>query len=67
MSFFMAPFYDKCMAATEDACLREWREELLSKVSGDVLELGAGTGANISFYTRAVNKLIVSEPYRSMR
>ena len=28
----------------------EWRLNLLSKVSGNVLEVGIGTGANLFFY-----------------
>jgi len=67
MSFIIAFFYDKCMAATEEACLREWRRELLQQVSGDVLEIGAGTGVNIEFYPESVSRLTVSEPDRHMR
>ncbi len=37
------------MYETEEACLQQWRKELLEKVSGDVLEIGAGSGANIKF------------------
>jgi ubiquinone/menaquinone biosynthesis C-methylase UbiE len=67
MSFLIAFFYDKCMATAEDACLREWRRELLQQVSGDVLEVGAGTGANIEFYPESVIRLTLSEPDRHMR
>ncbi len=67
MSFLIACFYDKCMATTEDACLREWRRELLQQVSGDVLEIGAGTGANVEFYPETVVRLTISEPDRHMR
>ena len=67
MSFLIAFFYDKCMATAEDACLREWRRELLEQVSGDVLEVGAGTGANIEFYPESVIGLTLSEPDRHMR
>ncbi len=67
MSFLIALFYDRCMAATEAACLREWRRELLQQVSGDVLEVGAGTGANIDFYPDSVSSLTVSEPDTHMR
>lgn len=67
MSFLIAYFYDKCMANTEDACLREWRRELLRQVRGDVLEIGAGTGANIELYPESAVKLTASEPDRHMR
>ncbi|MDN3953719.1 class I SAM-dependent methyltransferase [Sporolactobacillus laevolacticus] len=32
----------------------EWRQELLSSLSGHVLEVGVGTGANLPFYPRNV-------------
>lgn len=32
----------------------EWRQELLSSLSGHVLEVGVGTGANLPFYPRKV-------------
>ena len=49
MSYLTAYFYDRVMAKAEEACLKEWRYELLKQVSGDVLEIGAGTGASINF------------------
>ena len=55
------------MATAEDACLREWRRALLKSASGYVLEVGAGTGANLNFYTSAVSKLVLSEPDAHMR
>ena len=54
------------MSKTEEACLKGWRQELLKNVSGDVLEIGAGTGANIKFYPADVN-LILAEPDKNMR
>jgi hypothetical protein len=48
MSFITAFFYDRFMAKAEEACLKEWRYGLLQQVSGEVLEVGAGTGANIT-------------------
>jgi ubiquinone/menaquinone biosynthesis C-methylase UbiE len=55
------------MSKTEEASLREWRHGLLKQISGDVLELGAGTGANIKFYSVNVTRLALSEPDESMR
>ena len=67
MSFMTAFFYDRFMAKIEDACIREWRHELLRQVSGEVLEIGAGTGANIKYYSDRVTKLVLTEPDEHMR
>lgn len=67
MSFLTAFFYDRFMAKTEAACLQQWRQELLGQLSGDVLEIGAGTGANISLYSARVNRLTLTEPDKHMR
>ena len=67
MSFLTAIFYDRFMAKTEEACLREWRHELLRQVNGKVLEVGAGTGANIKFYSANVTRLVLTEPDKHMR
>ncbi len=67
MSFMIALIYDKFMAPAEEACLKDWRRELLQKVHGDVLEIGAGTGANIDFYPDSVNSIVFSEPDKAMR
>ena len=67
MSYLTAFFYDRFMAKTEEACLKEWRHRLLEHVSGEVLEVGAGTGANIKLYSDKVNKLVLTEPDKHMR
>jgi len=67
MSLLIACFYDSLMAKTETACLREWRHELLQQVSGEVLEIGAGSGANIKLYPDNVSRLVVTEPDKHMR
>jgi len=67
MSFLTAYFYDRVMAKTEEACLKEWRYDLLQQVSGEVLEVGAGTGANIKLYSADVTQLVVTEPDEHMR
>jgi len=67
MSYLTAFFYDRFMAKTEEACLKKWRQELLEQVSGDVMEIGAGTGASINFYPHTVTSLVLSEPDRHMR
>jgi ubiquinone/menaquinone biosynthesis C-methylase UbiE len=67
MSFISALFYDKLLASTEEACLKEWRRDLLKNISGDVLEIGAGTGSNLDFYPDTLLTLVLSEPDKHMR
>ncbi len=62
MSRLFAAIYDPFMRRTERACLAEWRAELLADATGDVLEIGAGTGANLPFYPPAVKRLLLTEP-----
>lgn len=54
--------YDNQMARTERAGLRARREALLAGVPGDVLEVGAGTGLNLSIYGPEVASLTLTEP-----
>ena len=67
MSFLSAFFYDSLLAKSEEACLMEWRSELVKHVHGNVLEIGAGTGANILFYPKNGIELTLSEPDKHMR
>src|SRR4029079_13463464 len=57
-----ARFYDRMLAGTERAGLGEMRRELLSSATGRVLELGAGTGANLAHYPADVTELVMTEP-----
>ena len=66
MSWLMATIYDRFMRESEAACLRAWRSELLARVSGRVLEVGAGTGAKLEFYGEGVSQLVLCEPDRRM-
>ena len=61
-----ARFYDRMMARTEAAGFRQMREEVLEEASGTVLEIGAGTGANVPLYGDSVEKLILAEPSPAM-
>ena len=67
MTFLTALLYDACMSPVEKACLDRWRRELLSGVRGNVLEIGAGTGANLPHYPENVNRLVLMEPDAGMR
>ena len=59
--------YDCTLSRAEQACLGEWRRELLARAHGDVLEIGAGTGANLAHYPPAVRRLVLAEPDAGMR
>jgi ubiquinone/menaquinone biosynthesis C-methylase UbiE len=59
--------YDRAVAATEDAGLRDVRRELLSEATGRTIEIGAGTGANLALYPAAAHHLVLVEPDRHMR
>jgi len=61
-SYFMAKIYDASMKEMEDACMSNWRQELLSDISGDVLEIGSGTGINLPHYPMSVHELTLTEP-----
>jgi SAM-dependent methyltransferase len=61
-SRFFAMTYDRQMTKVEQAGLRPYREGLLAGAGGQVLEIGAGTGANLRFYGPAVESLTLTEP-----
>lgn len=67
MSWLMASVYDRMLRGSEAACLARWRAELLSDLDGDVLEVGAGTGANLPHYSPRVAHLVLAEPDPHMR
>jgi ubiquinone/menaquinone biosynthesis C-methylase UbiE len=58
----MTKFYDTAMKRMESACLSKWRAELLSGISGKILEIGSGTGANLPFYQGSAARFCLSEP-----
>lgn len=67
MAWMLAPIYDRMVAPAEVACFQGWRAELLGAVYGTVLEIGAGTGANLAHYPAAVERLVLAEPDPGMR
>jgi ubiquinone/menaquinone biosynthesis C-methylase UbiE len=58
--------YDRCLAPAERGWAADLRAQLLSDVRGNVLEIGAGTGANLRFYRAAV-QVTATEPSAAMR
>jgi ubiquinone/menaquinone biosynthesis C-methylase UbiE len=63
---FFAMTYDRQIAGAEKAGLRAFRERLLAEASGEVLEIGGGTGANLTCYGPAVMALTITEPEPAM-
>jgi ubiquinone/menaquinone biosynthesis C-methylase UbiE len=67
VGWLMSRMYDRVLEGSERAGLREWRRTLLEPARGEVLELGAGTGGNLSLYPSSVTRLVLCEPDRHMR
>lgn len=62
----MAALYDRSLASTERAGLKEMRRALVGTARGRTLELGAGTGLNLGHYGPEVTSLVLSEPDQHM-
>ena len=58
--------YDRMSRGSERAGMREIRHGLLTDASGDVLEIGGGTGLNLPLYNGSVESLVVTEPEPAM-
>jgi ubiquinone/menaquinone biosynthesis C-methylase UbiE len=63
---FFAATYDRMSRKNEEHGVRALRQGLLADASGRVLEIGGGTGANLSFYDGAVESLVLTEPESNM-
>src|SRR5580765_3956760 len=61
-----AAMYDRLTHAAEEAGVARRRHQLLAAASGDVLEIGGGTGLNLPHYPAGVS-LTVLEPDGAMR
>jgi ubiquinone/menaquinone biosynthesis C-methylase UbiE len=64
--WLFACVYDRMTAGTEAAGLGAHRQRLLGGAAGRVLEIGAGTGANLAFYTENVATITLAEPEAPM-
>jgi ubiquinone/menaquinone biosynthesis C-methylase UbiE len=65
-SRFFAFTYDCFSKGSEKAGLAEMRKNLIAGASGDVLEIGGGTGANLPYYGVGVESVTVTEPEPQM-
>ena len=61
-SRFFAVTYDRFSKGMEDAGLAEMRRNAIEGASGNVLEIGGGTGANLGYYGAGVESLTITEP-----
>lgn len=63
MGRMFAFFYDKLMGPLEKKWIRRIRKKIVAELEGNVLEIGAGTGANFPYYTKKkVKRLVSLEP-----
>jgi SAM-dependent methyltransferase len=61
-----ARVYDTAFVLAERRGLRDVRRDLVSRASGRVLELGAGTGLNLRHYPETVSEVLLTEPQPHM-
>ena len=54
---FYAAIYERISSGSERAGLSEERRELLAQAAGATIEIGAGTGVNLSHFPPAVSRL----------
>ena len=64
-SYSFARAYEILMPIVESAGFSKRRRELLGQAQGRVIEIGAGTGLNLPFYSRDVD-LVLAEPNPEM-
>ncbi|MGB5974418.1 MAG: SAM-dependent methyltransferase, partial [Nodosilinea sp.] len=50
-----------------DSTLGQYRQDVLAEVSGEVLEVGFGTGLNLPYYPNHVHQLVTVDPSPGMR
>jgi ubiquinone/menaquinone biosynthesis C-methylase UbiE len=64
--WLFASMYDRMTAGVEAAGMAAHREHLVQQATGRVLEVGAGTGANLQYYPADVDALVLVEPEAAM-
>src|SRR2546430_17353453 len=62
-----ARYFNRFAARREERGNRELRQELLSGLSGRVIEVGAGNGLNFPHYPQAVREVVAVEPEPFLR
>jgi ubiquinone/menaquinone biosynthesis C-methylase UbiE len=61
-----ATLYDPVMRGLERKVLAGLRRQVVSQSRGVVVEIGAGTGANLPFYPGVLESLLLTEPDHAM-
>ena len=64
-SKLFARFYDPFMESMEQRVLGRYRKQLLEPISGNILEVGSGTGINFKLYPKDCH-VLASEPSEHM-
>lgn len=65
-SWFSSLTYEPILWWGERSGMADRRRKLLASAEGSVLELGAGTGLNLPYYSPALDRLVLAEPDRHM-
>jgi ubiquinone/menaquinone biosynthesis C-methylase UbiE len=61
-----AAFFDRMSRSADKRGLSDLRRDLLSRATGTVVEIGAGTGRNFPHYPAAVTEVVATEPDPNM-
>ena len=61
-----AAVYDRLMESAEKKTLARRRADLLGALNGRVLDVGAGTGANLAYF-KSASSVVLAEPDAAMR
>jgi ubiquinone/menaquinone biosynthesis C-methylase UbiE len=61
-----ATYYPSLARRSDRAGQAQTRERLLARAQGATLEIGAGSGANLRWYPKAVTELVLADPSRYM-
>ncbi len=69
MNRITARLYDRfLMKGSQEAGLADARRDALAQAQGEVLEIGTGTGLNMTAYPRTgITRLVLTEPHEPMR
>lgn len=59
---FFSAMYDRLLAGTEEAGMRERRREVLAQARGRTIDIGAGTGANLELFPDDLEQIVMAEP-----